>query len=171
MPGKSLHKSDDIIIFKWISIIKYQNHFHRNIFWHTASDLMDDKSYSCKMLIGTFNSLWPGDVTSIATWIRSALVKAMACCLRAPSHCFNQYWFKGLWHSPESIFTVVIQAIILHNNEFENHTAKITLTSPRDQMRYYWHWRKEGSISKSASRWPLPTWHIHTECLSKGLLA
>ena len=39
----------------------------------------------------------------------------MACCLRAPSHCFNQYWFKGLWHSPESIFTVVIQAIILHN--------------------------------------------------------
>ena len=38
------------------------------------------------------NSLWPND---IIWWHRfvSTLAQVMACCLMAPSHCLNQYWF------------------------------------------------------------------------------
>ena len=47
---------------------------------------------------------------------RSTLAQIMACCQMAPSHYLNQCWLiiKGvLWHSPESNFTVSVQAIVL----------------------------------------------------------
>ena len=64
------------------------------------------------------NSLmWPSD----ATWqpiFGLMLTQVMACCLAAPSHYMHQCWLlisKGLWHSPESIFTASVQATILYN--------------------------------------------------------
>ena len=51
----------------------------------------------------------------------------MACCLKAPSRYLSQYWLlidEVIQHSPETNFTVSVQATILYN-EFENYTFKI----------------------------------------------
>ena len=62
------------------------------------------------------NSLWSSD----AIWRHrsgSILAQVIACCLTAPSHYLNQYWFiisEVFWHSPKSNFTASAAAIILH---------------------------------------------------------
>ena len=79
-----------------------------------------------------FNSLGPSD----AIWPHrsgSTLAQVMACCLTAPSHYLNQYWFiisEALWHSSKINFTSNAQTTILYN-EFENDNFEIITTSPR----------------------------------------
>ena len=85
-----------------------------------------------------FNSLWPSD---ILWWHRSGstLAQAMACCLMAPSHHLNQFWFlisQVLWHSPKYNFTTSAQATIQYK-EFENDTFENTATPPRGQCVKY----------------------------------
>ena len=41
-------------------------------------------------------------------------------------------WVRFWWYSPDSNFTLSIQATVLHK-EFENYTFKITATFPRNQ--------------------------------------
>ena len=80
------------------------------------------------------NSFWPSDAI---WWQRpgSTLAQVIACCLTEPSHHLNQCWLiisEVLWHWAESNFTASTQALILYN-DFENHTFKISFTSPRGQ--------------------------------------
>ena len=79
------------------------------------------------------NSLQPSD-TIWCHRIWSALVRAMVCCLAAPSHTWNQSWLiicKVLWHSPRG--NLVKNAHIYPWFGFENYWLKITVTSPRGQ--------------------------------------
>ena len=85
-------------------------------------------------LIPAINSLWP---IAVLWRHRSAsiLAQVLICCLMAPSHYLNQYWFlinEDWCHSPESNFRASTQATI-RPNEVENYTFKITATSPRGE--------------------------------------
>ena len=84
------------------------------------------------------NSLWPSDAIQQHR-CGSTLPQVMACCLTAPSHYLNQYWFlisEALWDSPDSNFTVSVQPTILYNR-FENYVFDIIATSRRDQRVNY----------------------------------
>ena len=80
------------------------------------------------------NSLWPSNTI----WRHrsgSTLAEIMACCLTAPSHYLNQCWClinEVVWHSSESSFRAIAQAVILYN-EFENHTFEISAISPKGE--------------------------------------
>ena len=77
------------------------------------------------------NTLWPID----AIWryrSGSILARVMACCLQ--DH-LDQFWLlitELLWDSPESNFTVSVQASILYN-ELEIYTFESIAASPRGQ--------------------------------------
>ena len=95
----------------------------------------------------------------------------MACCPMAPSYYLNQWWYlisKIFWHSFESNFTVSLQATILYN-EFENHTFRVTATSPRGQWvntRLILPWLSWSIFHENiALYWPLPCRHdtIHSD--------
>ena len=73
-----------------------------------------------------FNSLWPSDaIWCHKTW--STLVQVVGCCLTAPNHYLNRCWLNPnevLWPSPESNFTLSVQATVIYN-EFENYILKL----------------------------------------------
>ena len=86
-------------------------------------------------LISTgFNSLW----LSGAIWrhrTESTLIREMAHCFTATSHCLNQRWlliYDELWHWPENNLTGNAQATTLCD-ELESYALKIIDTSPRGQ--------------------------------------
>ena len=62
-------------------------------------------AYTCTSAVSSFDTLWPSDAM---WWHRtgSTLAQVMACCLTAPSHYLNKYWFinsKVSWHSYDDI--------------------------------------------------------------------
>ena len=86
----------------------------------------------------------------------------MACCLMAPSHYLNQFWLlisEILWYSPKSNFIARGRAIIFYN-EFNNHTFKITDTSPIGQWVNSWCAAKclWNIPALGQSRWQAITW-------------
>ena len=78
-----------------------------------------------------------------------ALVQVMVCCLTAPSHYLNLYWFMFkvmLWNSPESNFTSSARASALYY-EFEKYAFKITAASPRGQWVHHFTKHQTGPFS------------------------
>ena len=100
-------------------------------------EYLECESYQMLFVLGSqmsylINSLWPRDVI----WHQGSclvLVQVKACCLKATSHCLNQFWLiiTGVqWNSPKTSFTNRGQDINL-SNEFEKYTCKFTATTPR----------------------------------------
>ena len=68
------------------------------------------------------------DASDAIWWHRSGstLTQVMACCLTAPSHYLNQFWFvisEVPWHLPESNITESARAATLYD-EFEKYSLK-----------------------------------------------
>ena len=81
-----------------------------------------------------FNSLRLND----AIWphrLRSTLAQVMACCLTAPSHCPNKFWFiinKVPWHLSGGIITKRSEDTNPWN-KIDNYVFKIASRFSRDQ--------------------------------------
>ena len=99
-----IRRSWDLLIFNMGIPILVRRHLY--IETSPWLSLMYVKSYKDSYMMYGINSLWP---SGAIWWHRSGsiLAQVMACCLTAPSHHLNQYWFifKGvLWPSPEGNF-------------------------------------------------------------------
>ena len=94
--------------------------------------------------IPIINSLWP---IAVLWQHRSAsiLAQVLICCLMAPSHYLNQYWFlinEDWCHSPESNFMASTQATIRPNEVANYIFLKLLPHPPGVKELIHWPWTK-----------------------------
>ena len=137
-------RHSDAYMCQWIGpSVQGMTYSNENTFW----------------ILDSFNSLWPSwCLMAIYMWVR--LVQIMACCLVAPSHFLNQYWFvisRILHHPPKGSSTGNTHENN-HGNACENCTFIIKATSRQGTTRVNWYRDYKSNylgISFSVYRWSM----------------